>query len=67
VSLDVKNQALYLAWYVYDEAGAPVWYVSLASWNQVHGSYEGDLLACTGPATEAAGRLHQYGRGPGCP
>ncbi len=54
VSLDVKDQLLYLAWYVYDDAGAPVWYVSLAAWNQASGRFEGELLTSTGapPGTE---------------
>jgi hypothetical protein len=48
LGIEVQGDKLYLAWYVYDASGRPVWYVCLASKNAAGTAYTGNLLACTG-------------------
>ena len=40
----------FLAWYVYDAAGKPVWYVSTCTMNSAQTGCSGSLLRTTGPA-----------------
>lgn len=48
LGLEVQGDKLYMAWYVYDASGRPVWYVCLASRNAAGTAYSGNLLQCTG-------------------
>ncbi len=46
ISIEVQDGRLYLAWYVYDPAGRPVWYSALME--GVSGVFAGDLFRYSG-------------------
>ena len=48
LSLEVQGDAAYLAWYVYDDAGRPVWLVALLT-RSAEATFAGSLVAVEGP------------------
>ena len=63
MSMEVQDDNLFLAWYVYDAAGRPVWYDCLAKRVDAT-TFSGELLECKGqPLGQPSGGFAQDGIG----
>lgn len=59
LSMELQNNILFLAWYVYDTTGQPVWYVAWAP-NTSGTSYSGTLRRYTGWALGSPWQAPEY-------